>query len=383
MKERIMKNTFKVFGLAIIAVIGLAALLLTGCDNDEGEGERETEEKTPVFTSISDLGTYLSGKPANTTATAYKAALNVNDITNLKITLNDAKDKYVYLDLSGSTVTEIPNYAFNTGSGSYIGCFTLTGITIPNSVTRIGIRAFLACINLTGVTIPNSVTVIEERAFSNSGLTGVTIPNSVISIGERAFSSSRLTSVTIPNGVISIGDKAFSNSLLKSVTIPNSVTSIGKAAFDCTFLTTINLADGNSVYVIENGVLYNKNKTVLHTYPAGKTDVSFIIPNGVTSIWEGAFYNCRNLTSLTIPASVTSIEAQIFSYYCRLTSVTFQGTISLSEFDERAFVLGNLRDKFYETDIKNGTPGRYTTTYPEDYDDDNPFSYTPMWIKQP
>jgi hypothetical protein len=45
--------------------------------------------------------------------------------------------------------------------------------------------------------------------------------------------------------------------------------------------------------------LYNKNKTVLHTYPAGKTNTSFTIPDSVTSIGDRAFSSCTSLTSVT------------------------------------------------------------------------------------
>jgi hypothetical protein len=37
----------------------------------------------------------------------------------------------------------------------------------------------------------------------------------------------------------------------------------------------------------------------------------------------------------------------------------FQGTITSGDFDEDAFP-GGLRNKFYETDAANGTPGTYT-----------------------
>ena len=53
----------------------------------------------------------------------------------------------------------------------------------------------------------------------------------------------------------------------------------------------------------------------------------FIIPNSVTSIGKGAFYNCDSLTSIEIPNSVTSIGVRAFSSCDSLTEVNYLGTI--------------------------------------------------------
>jgi hypothetical protein len=107
--------------------------------------------------------------------------------------------------------------------------------------------------------------------------------------------------------------------------------------------------------------LYNKNKKLLHTYPAGKTETSFSIPNGVASIGDIAFSFCSSLASVTIPDSVTSIGDSVFWDCSSLTSVTFLGTITSSNFctDKDTFP-GDLRDMFYATNKTNGTPGTYT-----------------------
>ena len=106
---------------------------------------------------------------------------------------------------------------------------------------------------------------------------------SVTSIGEGAFQDcASLKSITIPDGVTSIYSYAFRYcTSLKSITIPGSATKISYNVFNgCTSLTAINVATENQNYVSVNGVLYNKDKTVLICYPAGKKDKNYKIPDG-------------------------------------------------------------------------------------------------------
>lgn len=140
------------------------------------------------------------------------------------------------------------------------------------------------------ITIPSTlggypVTSIGDHAFAGcSSLTSVTIDNSVTSIGESAFASCSLESVTIGNSVTSIGDCAFQVCYnLTSVTIGNSVTNIGYCAFtDCYSLTNIAVDNSNQYYSGADGVLFNKDKTVLIQYPTGNTRSSYTIPDNLS-----------------------------------------------------------------------------------------------------
>ena len=174
-----------------------------------------------------------------------------------------------------------------------------------------------------------TLTSIDSYAFKECrDLTSVTIPNSVIHIRDHAFGGcSGLASVTIPNSVTSIGGRAFSGcSSLTSVTIPNSVTSIGEGAFvGCGGLQNIYVDPENTNYSSIDGILYSKDATSIIKVPATKNNVN--IPNSVTSIEYGAFYGCRDLTSVIIPNSVTSIGDYAFYDCSGLTSVAIPNSV--------------------------------------------------------
>jgi len=249
-------------------------------------------------------------------------------------------------------ITSIGNYAFYECN--------FTSVTIPGNVTMIGNRAFYRCRSLTSLTILEGVKTIGDHAFAESGLTSVTIPEGVETIGESAFFSCNLTSLIIPESVTTIGGGAFWNCRLTSIVIPEKVTTIGYYAFyGCTNLISINVSNSNPNYSSEDGILYDKNKTTLICCPGAKTD-AVIIPEGVTTIEQGAFWYYSRITSLTIPESLTTIEKGTFSFcgYLRTINVSNSNPNYSSED-------GMLYDKNKTTLIQCPAEGFGTLTIPE------------------
>ena len=222
------------------------------------------------------------------------------------------------------------------GSYSFYFCLNIKSITIPNSVTIIRDMAFYRCAALTSVTIPNSVTTIGNSAFGDClALTSVAISNSVTTIGNWAFQRCALTSITNPNSVTTIGIAAYSGNAFTSVTIPSSVTDIGGGSFsNCSELRAINVDEKNTFYLSDEGVLYNKDKTVLLAFPAAKWAETFDIPTSVTTIGYIAFAGCQYLTSVTIPNSVTNLGSDAFLGCTALKDVKVEWTTPLSISDE-------------------------------------------------
>jgi hypothetical protein len=389
-------KTRKLFGILALLTI-IFALVFTACDTGSSNGGKGNggsggdgttgggggQETEVSFNNITELKEWLDKQPINEPATAYKVKVKINDLgsydsKSLGSALSSNYPKYVKLNLSGSTAKSIQYEAFND-------CRNLISIIIPDGITSIGNKAFYNCTSLTSVTIPDSVTSIGDNAFQLTGLINVTIPSKVTSIGKNVFTGCKsLTSVNIPDSVTSIGSGAFAGcDSLTSLNIPANVTSIDEYAFfPIQNFTGVNVSTANTAYSSENGVLYNKNKTILYIYPTGKKENSFTIPDGVTSIgknafWNGysdsdlliitipnsvtsivkqAFYQCTGLTSITIPTNVTSIGEFAFGSCSNLTTIKFEGLIPSSGLANNLFYeIGDLLDKYLA-----GGKGTYT-----------------------
>ena len=184
-------------------------------------------------------------------------------------------------------------------------------------------------------TVSNNKATITACDTSISG--AVTIPSTlggyqVTSIGNSAFFGCQLlTSITIPDNVTSIGSRAFYYcSMLTEVTIGKGVSNIGASAFEdsSNLLSAINVSTENSYFSSLDGVLYNKEKTELICYPAGRSETSYTIPNSVKVIGDSAFFWCNSLSSITIPNSVKSIGNSAFSGCGRLSSITIPKSVT-------------------------------------------------------
>ncbi|MEG1027400.1 MAG: leucine-rich repeat protein, partial [Oscillospiraceae bacterium] len=246
------------------------------------------EPTTPVYAVLTSTGLFPadeSGKQAGDTAITDKTT-----ITNLIV---------------DATVTTI-------GKNAFMGCTNLTTVDFSNAttLTTIGIQAFSDCTNLTTVDLSNAIilTTIAINAFACcTSLTTIDFPNatSLETIGVNAF---------------------FQCTSLTTVTIPSTVKLIDMHAFaDCTSLTEIKFDGENTNYTAENGVLFNKNKTELIQYPAGKIDTSYTIPASVTTIDAYAFMGCENLTTVTLPTILETIGECAFDGCKSLAEIKFDG----------------------------------------------------------
>ena len=181
----------------------------------------------------------------------------------------------------------------------------------------------------------NGNAVITKFNWSSNENRDVYIPRqidgyNVSEIGPFAFSSEDLGDdfapgsvgqsvvIVLPDTITVIGEKAFYCSKITTITIPSSVQVIGPGAFaGCSNISAHNVEAGNPVYTTISGVLYNKQKKELVSFPFGRDNASFsIVPDGIESIGDYAFAGCTILDrdkGNIFPSSVKAIGK--YAYY--------------------------------------------------------------------
>ncbi len=249
------------------------------------------------------------------------------------------------------TTVIVENGVTSIGDSAFRGCSKIVNVTLPLSITSIGDYAFYGCSELKSIVMLENVESIGNYAFYNcSALTDITIPDSVKSIGDYAFyfsgfymnENNRINgSLYINNHLINVKPDAVSGSYevlpgtksiaesafarcegITDITIPDSVVGIGNSAFyDCKGLVNINVTDNNNDYCSVDGVLYNKDKTVLIKCGASKTG-EVIMPDSVTEIKALGFSDCTGIKSVKITNNVWNIGSLAFAECKGLESLT-------------------------------------------------------------
>lgn len=146
--------------------------------------------------------------------------------------------------------------------------------------------------------IPETVTELSDYSFYYSDLNVVAIPDNVVSIGSYAFyRNTKLQSISVGKGVKSIGEMAFPVSAIDMNSTMQSVT-----------------VDENNEYYSsdENGLLFNKDKTTLVYYPAGKGNVC-TIPDGVVTLGKYSLGKA-SYSKIYISNNVKNISDNVLPY---------------------------------------------------------------------
>ena len=240
-------------------------------------------------------------------------------------------------------VLNIPTGTYAIEEEAFMDCEGLTSVVIPYGAESIGVRAFYSCAELCSAFVPETVNYIGVEAFAECPKLVVTVAEdsyalqyciqhqvpyvTVKPVGHFTYESNESDTVTITGyignapylnvparlgdkKVTGIADYAFrSRSDLVEVVLPSGLQTIGNEAFFCCAkLTSITLPD--TLERIGDWAFFGCVKL-----PA------ISLPDSLKAIGGGAFGSCAALTTVTVPSGVRETGIYAFSDCANLTSV--------------------------------------------------------------
>jgi len=292
----------------IIAVGALAVFIILGVASASSPSTLTVQK----FDNAETLKDYLDSQSANNTYNPIKIAVTTDD-SMLKdiVEVIKSANKYVDLNLSGNSLTNIPPNLFED-------CTVITSITLPDNTEAL--KVFLDCSPANSPDKPVKVTMPVIDSTLKNVVNVIKSANKYVNLNFSGY------------GLTNIGKDAFKDcKYLAVLNIPSSVKKIDVSAFfGLDNLMAINVSSGNENFSSKDGILYNKDKTILVKFPSGKTgsfeidahriysyafdgsNLSSIKMMGGVVAWyggtlepspmimENAFINCSKLTKVTI-----------------------------------------------------------------------------------
>lgn len=197
--------------------------------------------------------------------------------------------------------------------------------------------------------VPDGVKIIAQEAITNNPyLKKIVLNKELETIELRGIAScANVTEIVMTDSLKSVNSAFSKMFMLESLFIPKDCVLLGVNFMQCPKLI-LSVDTANSNYTLENGVLFNKDKTTLIRYSETKEDKKYSIPESVTTIGASAFaFNkhletltinegvttvgtyfaeCNALTTVNLPASLQSLKTMTFTRLPKLSAINYAGT---------------------------------------------------------
>ena len=168
----------------------------------------------------------------------------------------------------------------------------------------------------------NKASLLQYDGFDENIKVPEKIDNYTINeIGNYAFyygkvySVMNVRNVELPDTIEIIGNSSFYGlDTLESIKIPKNVKSIGKSAFsNCSKIEKINVDSDNKFFVVNDGILYDYDKTKLLYFPTSKEMNEYNGLNSLLEIDDYAFYYTTKINKLILPEGIKKIGQYAFA----------------------------------------------------------------------
>lgn len=275
------------------------------------------------------------------------------DANNNENPLVIGSQAFAYTDIQSVEIPArlqiVDDYSFRSSrTNPFQGCLNLETITInPKYHDRDSKRNYTLEINQGALcerlesneTYPEFVYVIAYPAAKQLEEFSLTEP--VIDIFTGAFQSSNINAITLcatseprtvedkvsVNMFISPMAFIYSNMASLNISAKGPITTGTLFAGLCRNLVAYNFSESITNYKVFDGVLYAKKDRELYlvSYPTGRTNTSFSVPEDVLHLADCSFYSNWNIKEVTLPTDLKSLGLQAF-YDCEnLERINFNG----------------------------------------------------------
>lgn len=201
--------------------------------------------------------------------------------------------------------------------------------------------------------------------YTNFTETVVTIPHEIDGYPVKALGENLFFTV-------SETDPTISKVAAEKFIIPASVEEVGAFVFyGCVNVKEFEVAEDSTVLCDVDGVIFDKDKTIVIAYPIASVATEYTVPSGVTYIDYGAFANCNTLEKVIFPNTLVSIGQWAFARCSNLKELSLPEYIDTIEKYAFAYCTGLTDIKWSESLIKleRGAFGACTSltelTFPE------------------
>ena len=193
----------------------------------------------------------------------------------------------------------LPNNLEIILGNAFEGCEGLYGeLRLPEKLNELGDNVFRDCRNLSGsLSIPQDLHKIPNNAFEYCGSFNgtLTFHDGITSIGEYAFRGTHFKGeISLPKNLVVIQNYAFAGcDFSGELNLPKTLRSIGRKAFG-------DLEGDGSCWRLMGTIEF---------------------PEGLQSIGEQAFVNCRSIEGLVFPESMETIQNNAFNGCYGISSI--------------------------------------------------------------
>ncbi len=309
-------------------------------------------------------------------ATAIRCTAELPTVVVMENKVTDGTDEYV--------VTAIGARLFQDKT-------KVTSITLPEGIKKIYYNAFFGTSKLEEIkNVPEELESLGSDSFADSRyvqiLTGeegvylfggyaiayigeittetvITFPKNTKGICYAFFKfpgnkgGNMVRKVVLNEGLQEIQQRAFEYCYISEINIPSTVTYIYPDAFSNSHLEQFTVSEGNSTYTAADGILFTADMKTLYLYPSYKEGESYIVPDGVTTINNYAFYGAFKIKELTICEGIAEINQQVIRNMGALETLHLPSTVSNIK-------MGNFVScsKLKEITLAAAVPPAYTGT---------------------